>query len=306
MGEKLENERIGGFQLNYQFYSGEDHYSDGEIEEEMLRVCREKRQEQALRESASWPMLYHLSPARENLLEWYDFAPDGSLLEIGAGCGALTGLFGRRLARVVCIELSRRRSLINAYKNGDRASAEIYVGNFEDIVLEETFDYVTLIGVLEYAKAYISGDRPFHTMLKRVGERLRPEGSLMIAIENKMGMKYFSGAAEDHTGRPYDGIQNYIGGSGAVTFSKPELEKLLTDCGYGDLTFYYPVPDYKLPASVYSDMYLPGKGELRNVKRAYAGVNLQMFDEEVAFDRVCEDGLFPYFSNSFLVIAKKR
>ncbi len=305
MDGKLENERIGGFSLNYQFYSGEDRYSDGDIEEEMLQVCREKRQAQALKEQPSWPMLYHLSPARENLLEWYDFLPGGSLLEVGSGCGALTGLFGRRLDRVVCIELSRRRSLINACKNGDSASAEIYVGNFEDIVLEETFDYVTLIGVLEYARSYISGEKPFHAMLRRVGERLRPDGSLIIAIENKMGMKYFSGAAEDHTGRPYDGIQNYIGGSGAVTFSRPELQALLEECGYRDLTFYYPVPDYKLPSAVYSDAYLPGRGELRNIKRAYAGENLQMFDEEVAFDRVCEDGLFPYFANSFLVIAKK-
>ena len=70
--------------------------------------------------------------------------------------------------------------------------------------------------------------------------------------------------------------------------------------------FYYPMPDYKLPAVIYSDSYLPGPGELRNIKRAYSGTNYQMFDEETAYDTVCGDNEFPYFANSFLVIAEKQ
>ncbi len=306
MVERLQNEVIGGYKLNYRFYSGQDLYSDGDIEEQMLNICKEKRIDEALREGDSWPILYHFSKARENLLEWYEFDRDASLLEIGAGCGALTGLFGRRLARVVCIELSRRRSLINAYKNADTASAEIFVGNFEEIELDEQFDYVTLIGVLEYSKLYLGGNDPFHAMLKKVRGSLKDGGKAIIAIENKMGMKYFSGAAEDHTGVAFDGINNYINTSGAVTFSKPELTNLLTECGFENLHFYYPMPDYKLPAVIYSDSYLPGPGELRNIKRAYSGTNYQMFDEETAYDTVCGDNEFPYFANSFLVIAEKQ
>ena len=35
-------------------------------------------------------MLYHLSSMRSNILSWYDFDPNGTALEIGAECGALT------------------------------------------------------------------------------------------------------------------------------------------------------------------------------------------------------------------------
>ena len=67
MGERLQNEVIGGYKLNYRFYSGQDLYSDGDIEEQMLNICKEKRIDEALREGDSWPILYHFSKARENL-----------------------------------------------------------------------------------------------------------------------------------------------------------------------------------------------------------------------------------------------
>lgn len=299
----MEKEQIGGFTLNYEFYSGQDFYSDGDIEDTLLEMCKNKNIEEELNNGKSWPVLYHLSKERENLLEWYDFKKDGSLLEIGSGCGALTGLFSRNLDRVVCIELSRRRSLINANKNGDRGSAEIYVGNFQDVKLEEKFDYITLIGVFEYSKLYINGEKPFHAMLNKIKTNLKDDGKVIIAIENKMGMKYFAGAAEDHTGIPYDGLNNYIKGESAITFSKPELKKMLKECGFSNFDFYYPIPDYKLPNVVYSDDYCPKKGDLRGVGKAFWGENCKMFEEEMAFDTVCDDGQFPYFANSFLVIA---
>lgn len=54
-------------------------------------------------------------------------------------------------------DLSKRRSTINAYKNQDASNLEIMVGNFNVVAekMEERFDYVTLIGVLEYAKAIL-------------------------------------------------------------------------------------------------------------------------------------------------------
>jgi len=299
----LEKEIIGGFQLNYEFYSGKDFYSDGDIEDVLLDICKNGDIEKNLQEGNSWPVLYHLSKERENLLEWYDFGENKSLLEIGSGCGALTGLFGRKLDRVVCIELSKRRSLINANKNGKTGKAEIYVGNFQEVKLDEKFDYITLIGVFEYSKLYINGEKPFHTMLEKLKGNLKEGGKVIIAIENKMGLKYFSGMAEDHTGSPFDGLNNYVRGESAVTFSKPEIEKILNECGFGDMEFYYPMPDYKLPKVVYSEDFCPRKGDLRDMGQVFSGENYKLFEEDAVFDVICEDGQFPYFANSFLIVA---
>ena len=302
------SEKINGFTLHLDFYTGEDQYSDGKIEKDLLDICREHRIREALQQRTEWPLIYHLSSVRENLLEWSEFSSEGSLLEIGSGCGALTGLFCRKLKKVTGIELSKQRSVINAYKNGENGCADIYVGNFEQITMTEKYDYVTLIGVLEYAAAYISAgtnEDPYITLLKKVKDRLKTQGELILAIENKMGLKYWAGAAEDHTGVPYDGISDYAGIGHVRTFTRGELCSLLETCGYKDVVFYYPVPDYKLPLCIYSDGYLPKKGELRFMQTACMGDQYEMFDIHAASDMVCQEQLFPHFANSYLVAAKR-
>jgi len=300
--------------LNLEFYKGEDLYSDGDIEDRLLELCESGRDmEEILQKSEGWELLYHLSDIRENVLDWYEFDREGTVLEIGAGCGAVTGLFCRKTAHVTAIDLSKRRSTINAARNGKYGNLEILVGNFEDIKIAEKFDYVTLIGVLEYSGSYISREDtayadPYVEMLKRAGQFLKPGGKLIIAIENKFGLKYFAGAAEDHTGGLFDGIENYSGAQGVRTFSKPEITRLLDKAGFpgSGLTFYYPMPDYKLPDAVYSDEFLPRPGMLKGTAVSYDRERYEIFDQETTFDAIVEDGQFPYFANSFLIFAGRE
>lgn len=290
--------------LNLTYYSGQDLYSDGDVEEELLAAVQDMEQvEQKLIEGNSWPHLYHLSNIRENILEWYPFNPKGSLLEIGSGCGALSGLFCSKVDHVVAIELSKRRSMINATRNEKHDNLTIMLGNFEDIKLTEKFDYVTLIGVFEYSICYINSDNPFMDMLKKAKSFLKPGGKLLIAIENKYGLKYFAGATEDHTGRNFDGLENYVGVDRVRTFSRKTLEKMLTDAGFTGNDFYYPMPDYKLPDTIYSDVHLPSLGSVRSACVSYDRDRYELIDERLAFDAICEDGMFGDLANSFLIVS---
>ena len=66
--------------LNLKFYKGEDQYSDGEIEDRLLELCESGREmDEILRSEEEWPILYHLSDIRENVLDWYGFDPRGTL-----------------------------------------------------------------------------------------------------------------------------------------------------------------------------------------------------------------------------------
>lgn len=292
--------------LNLSFYKGKDLYSDGDIEDELLNIVQNNDDYmEILKNDNRWPILYHLSPIRENLLEWYDYDKNGSVLEIGAGCGAVTGVFCRKTSRVVGIELSKRRSMINATRNAKYGNLEIIVGNFEDIQIKEKFDYVSLIGVLEYSSLYINCESPFEDMVKRAKGFLKDDGKLIIAIENKMGLKYLAGATEDHTGVPFDGVNNYENIDYVKTLSKPEIIDLLRNAGYKKIEFYYPMPDYKMPNVIYSDNRLPNVGELRNIINVFDRERYQTFNEEIVFDQLIKDGLFDYFANSFLIFASK-
>ena len=86
---------------------------------------------------------------------------------------------------------------------------------------------------------------------------LKPNGKLLIAIENKYGLKYWCGAREDHTAIPFDGLNQYILSKTAQTFSRQELADLVKNAGFENSFFYYPLPDYKFPQVIYSDEYLP-------------------------------------------------
>lgn len=306
-----EMKEIGKVKLNYQYYPGVDLYSDGDIEDELLQIVKNHTSDEWNRIIASrqsWPILYHLSHIRENIIEWLPICSTDRVLEIGSGCGAVTGCLADKAQKVTCIELSEKRSLINAYRNQNRGNIEILLGNFEEIErnLNETFDYITLIGVLEYGEKYITGECPYETFLKAAKKHLRPGGSVIIAIENKMGMKYWAGCKEDHIGRYFEGIEDYTQSNGVKTFSKHELEELLRRAGFTNFKFYYPYPDYKLPTVIYSDEYLPKEGELDRNMCNFDQERVVLFNEVKAFNTVLRAGVFPLFSNSYLISAKSE
>ena len=72
-------EMIGKIKLDLSHYLGEDIYSDGDIEDELLRIARDRSEvefQQIIVERKSWPILYHLSALRENIVEWLPITSD--------------------------------------------------------------------------------------------------------------------------------------------------------------------------------------------------------------------------------------
>lgn len=300
-------EQIGKIKLDLTHYPGEDLYCDGQIEDEILDIVKnhaEVEYPKIIEERASWPILYHLSTLRENIVDWIPMDSDAKVLEVGSGCGAITGALARKVKEVTCVDLSKKRSTINAYRHSECDNVTIHVGNFKDIEpdLPCDFDYICLIGVFEYGQSYMGTDKPFEEFLNIIMKHLAPGGRVVIAIENKYGLKYFAGCREDHLGTYFSGIENYADGGYVRTFSRRGLEKIFAACGVKKYSFYYPYPDYKLMTTVYSDTYQPGKGELSNNLRNFDRDRMLLFDEKNAFDGIVEDNLFSVFANSYEII----
>lgn len=303
-------EKIGGVTLDYTWYPGENLYSDGDVEEELLQIARdytEGEYDQVVAQRKSWPVLYHFSRVRQNIISWLPVTKEHEVLEIGSGCGALTGMLAQMAGHVTCVELSRRRSQINGYRNRLRENIEILVGNYQDIEKElGKFDLITLIGVFEYAKGYIGGEDPYVEMLRQAAGHLKPGGQIVLAIENRIGLKYWAGFTEDHVGEYYEGLEGYPDTDGVRTFSKPALCEVIRQAGDLKADFYYPFPDYKLPRVIYSDAYLPKPGELGEDFPNYDRERILAFSEGQVLDSLIQDGLFDQFANSFLVILEKE
>jgi 2-polyprenyl-3-methyl-5-hydroxy-6-metoxy-1,4-benzoquinol methylase len=241
-------------------YSGIS-YSDGDDIEEYMRDTLLKTtdlstvSDELLQYQIDWPTTYHLSPTRANLLRPLHQAFLGKkVLELGCGCGAITHYLGETAQKVVGVEGSHRRAEIAALRCRDLSNVNIVVDKIQDIQFQpETFDIVTLIGVLEYARVF-GGSGAEIDLLCQARKYLKPSGFLVLAIENQLGLKYFAGIAEEHVGIPWWGINDAYTADSVVTFSRNELEQLLRNASFDYLEQFLALPDYKLPETIISPL----------------------------------------------------
>lgn len=301
-------EKIGSVILNYDYYSGQDLYNDGDdVENRILEIVKnETGYEFYHPDYRYWPVMYHLTRQRENIVEPMELRKEDEVLEVGAGMGAITGALARRCKSVDCIELSKRRSFVNAYRHKEMDNIRILVGNFQNIPIKKSYDVVTLIGVLEYAYHYVESENPYEDFLKKIGACLKKGGKLYLAIENKLGLKYFTGYHEDHLGSPFAGLEGYEKEDKVRTFTYSELKRLLMTAGFSDLQFYYPFPDYKLPTAIYHESAIDFVDiEFPEASNFDIPV-LHCFNMNRVFEKLKGTDERKTLSNSFFVEAVKR
>jgi GT2 family glycosyltransferase/SAM-dependent methyltransferase len=294
---------------------GEFSYSDGvEVEERLLSTVANAKDRstfsQELAESiCDWPGEYHFSRFRHCLVRPLELHAGDRVLELGCGCGAITRFLGEIGAKVVAVEGSLPRARVAAERCRELSNVRVVVDDILRFETDERFDCILLIGVLEYAALYSGREKPFEHYLQAVTRFLAPGGRVVIAIENKVGLKYFNGCGEDHVGIPFFGVQDLYGTRTARTFGRRELIALLSATGLSQVRFYYPFPDYKLPSVVLSENALtdPGFDAIdllaRCHARDYTGSPYRGFDEALAFSVLHANGLLADLSNSFLIVA---
>lgn len=265
-----------------------------------------------LNNNPSWPILYHLHPQRQFILSWYPFKKNSSLLEIGAGCGAITGILCEKVNNVIANELTKERAEIIKKRWSDKKNLKVFAGNFNNLDINKKFDYITLIGVLEYQGKYTcikteDENEKYIYFLKQIKKYLNNNGELLIAIENKIGLKYLSGSKEDHYGNLFSSLENYPNYSGIKTFTKEEIKEILNKAGFKKITFYYPYPDYKLPYLIIKE----NSFEKINLNfSSYLPIIDNFNQRDFLFNEVIfgyllnKEKILEKFSNSFLISAK--
>ncbi len=297
-------------------------YSDGRLNERYLSKVIRDAQDLSSNSTElkgkiwNWVSEYHLSPKRTQLLNAFRFDRDiRYVLEIGAGCGAITRFLGEALpqALVVAVEGSSARASIARVRTRDLNNVEIVAAPFQNLDFKDRFDLAICVGVLEYSPLYIQGEDPFMSALGIFFHALNHEGELVLAIENQFGLKYFAGHREDHTGLSYEGIEGYprTGGNAGRTFGPNKLSEMLMRAGFKKVRRYFPFPDYKLPEALASEEALRYGRNLGPLLSRYKGKSYRdplkktIFEEELAWLELGENHLIQDFANSLLFIAGK-
>jgi len=308
-----------GYQLNDELniWSRPDYssinYSDGDSTELRIKFLIDQASDVSVfsdelrRSCTDWPSLYYLSSTRSNLLRVFDADLRGDVLEIGAGCGAITRYLGEQGGRVLALEGSSRRASIARARTRDLPNVSVLAESFEKFSIDTQFDVITLIGVFEYANLFVAGDNPGARMLEKVRSLLKPDGLLIIAIENQLGLKYFAGAPEDHVTTPMYGVEGRYNSATVQTYGKKALASLLATAGFTSSEFFAPFPDYKLPVSIITEEgfkdpdFDASAFASQSVQRDPQLPDLCTFSLELAWSQIFRNGLGMDMANSFLV-----
>ena len=231
-------------------------------------------------------VLYALSDIRRNLMDWMDFSGQEHVLQLGSDYGVITGLLAERCASVAVVDERDENLVVNQKMNEAHTNISYMKAadfqKMEAVEKEGKYDLIVL-----------RADRPdmdIKECFTRLSSYLSENGKLIFACENALGLNFLSGAVHDED---------------ETAFTKGELEEALKEAGLSKVEFYYPMPEYKRAVSVYSDRYLPGKGDIPHVTAVYDRQRWACIHEDEISDKLVQEKAFGLFSNAYLAVASK-
>lgn len=293
-------------------------YSDGEeVERYLYQVLNGAgdlgtRSEELQSAIIDWPSEYHLSGDRANLLRPYDLERVDRVLELGSGCGAISRYLGELGKQVDAVEGSAVRAHLGKLRCRDLENVRVINANFNDLMFPQGYyDLILFVGVIEYARKFYQeadDDRSAaQAILTQSKTYLNDKGLILVAIENRLGLKYLLGAHEDHYAKRYIGVNGYRDSAGIATYSQDEWRTLIKDSGFKHVGFSYPFPDYKIPRVVLADDYVRNNPHALNhlegmVSRDYYAPIPRTPTEMICWQGACSGDFITKVSNSFSIL----
>jgi len=240
-------------------------------------------------------------------------------LDIGSGYGLVGSDMERRGFHNYYVELTPERLEFAAFKNrhlGYHNGTYVCGGDRRLPVRSQSMSVITCIGVLEWVPSSITTQSPEEVQLdflRQIHDRLRPDGYLVLGIENRFAYKYFLGYPDDHTGIRFitflprflsDFYSRTIGRGKYRNFlyGHDGLKELILKAGFSEVDIVHPYPDYRIAKTTakFADKL--------DIDRQLSSNTSQGFLKKIvdnALRIMSRIGLFRYFSYSFIAIAKK-
>jgi len=298
------------------------NYSDGdEFEKHLYTLISQSRDKSLMSPELTsaiwnWPSRCHLSPARANILRPIEpKLSNRTILELGAGCGAITRYLGEVGAHVLALEASSVRARISRQRTIDQPNVKVVCSRIQDFAPDKSFDLVTLIGVLQYARLFSDlGATAAEQMISGAASMVADSGVLLIAIQNPFGLRYWGGWPEPNADLPYFGIENRYSSATVVRFGLEQLRCLVAGAGLTHTAVLFPVPDYHLASTIFTEAGMNGAGGFNTADVVALGEAESLkhpsfrrpnFSMERAWAQVFSEGLGQRLANSFVLLAAR-
>lgn len=220
---------------------------------------------------------------QKSLLRWYEFAAGSRILYIGKEEDALAELLSASAGTVVCLTWQESCGADWQEKN------------------KGVFDYLVSVADLE------KSTQP-QKVLTEWKALLKPDGRMLLGMNNRLGLRYFCGDRDPYTGRSMDSIEDYKRAYVSKadpflgkTYDKEALKSLLRGAGIERFRFFSVLSDLKNPAFLYAEDYLPNEDLANRVFPTYNHPETVFLEEEPLYDSLIRNGMFHEMANAWLI-----
>jgi ubiquinone/menaquinone biosynthesis C-methylase UbiE len=282
---------------------------------------------------SSAPMQYSILnwQSRASWLPLLGLRSGAVALDVGSGYGAITHALAVSCAEVYSLEAISHRiefSRIRMQQEGLSNVQLMQASATELPIRENSFDLIVLNGVLEWVGQWDTSASPDAIQLRflqKLHRALKPEGILLVGIENRIGYNFFAGG-RDHSGLPYTGLMprwlaslvlrhskrpphrselNARHQYRTYTYSEEGYRRILRKAGFRYPSFYAAEPGYNEPISL---VPLHRNALTAHILRTMSEPNLgsRRRWRRLAKLYMSRLGLFRAFIPEFVIIANKE
>ena len=224
-----------------------------------------------------------INEIRTGLWRWYDFIPESSVLYI-----------------VDETKIDSLKFKIDGIKLSFVTLDTIYQKEWYELHQKE-FDYIISVEILEKQSSPMETLKTWKTLLK-------PNGCLLLGMNNRLGIRYFCGDRDPYTKRNFDSIENYrqayvrkedifIG----RMYSKSEIKNFLIKSGWKNFKFFSVLTDLNNPSLILSEDYLPNEDLSPRVFPTYNYPDTVFLVEETLYNSLFENNIFHNMANAYFI-----
>lgn len=212
---------------------------------------------------------------------WYNFRQGSSILYI----------YSRRVDEAVT-------ELLESKGKVENCSIEQVLNNQSE---SNIYDYIVGIDVIEESRCP-------QNLLDICHQLLKPDGRLIIGVENRYAIKYICGDRDPYTNHNFDGIENYRRLSDADwdsiagrCYSMSELKLMLSQAGFDNDKFYSVMPSLQETQLVYAEGYEPAEELAMRYFPLYNYPDSVFLEEQYLYTDLIKNGMFHKMANAYII-----